>query len=201
MDREIYRTWKNYKGLALFQNALDSWIDHARPKEYSYVHKEKDFDSIYNDLDGLKEVSKEHEVFISVGYSRQTFFPANFNLVKEKEGFIKIMRTPGDVAEKEYIRLRPKKLIAHLTPILSQNCALLSSDNVDALFKPGNDFCVEHNEIYAPFEKSSLFDSYNLVYNISKQNTPILIFPKGSDFIDKKKRNYILREFWSDIKN
>jgi Fic family protein len=45
-----------------------------------------------------------------------------------------------------------------------------------------------------------LFDNPNLVYNIFEKNTPILFFPSGSQFTEKKERNHLLRNLWHYIR-
>jgi len=197
IDHQYLRFWKHQKSLDLFENTLDSWINNARPKEIPYSYYEDDFDTIYNNLDSLKKANKKGcNLMISVGYSKQIFFPSDFNIIKEKRGFIKLIREPGEIAEQEYIRFKPKKLIAKLAPFSHQNCVLVSSDEGEIFNNMTNDFYVEQNEVYAPFEKRSLYDSYNLAYNVIRENTPILFFPRGSDFLDKTARAKTLRKFW-----
>ena len=50
----------------------------------------KEDEIIIKDLDDLKEINEECNLSVFVGYSKQYMFPAEFNLVKEKKGFIKI---------------------------------------------------------------------------------------------------------------
>lgn len=189
--------------MTVFEETLDSWLDFNRPKEFGIDFYETDYDKIYGNLYDLKNSNKEgSKLALFVGYSKQILFPCDFNLIREKKGFMKIVRTPGETTEEEYLRFRPKRLIAKLTPFLDTNCVLISSDLGDLKFSnKNNDFLVESEGVYAPFDKGkSLFDKFNLVYNVSKQNTPILFLPKGSVFFERKKRNKLLRESWHYIR-